>query len=222
MWNIKSKYKIIVFIVTFISCASIPKEVVELSYTVGKDLNAIHESYKILIKKHFDGLRSQANNFLNDRWVPKYLEYFIEDGGLRESVHDSIPEEEILENVQVWAEVAIEEIDLKRSELIDPINEVEKALLDSVDTAFSRILNANAVITAHLNSIRKVKEVQNEALRALGLEKIRDNINEELIKSSERAQKALEELKKAEGIIDEANEKKKELLQKVKGDSENE
>lgn len=188
-------FKVFAFVLLLLGCASIPKEVVELSYTVGKDLNAVHESYKILIKKHFDGLRSQVNTFLNDRWIPKYLEYFIEDGGLRESAQGSDPEE-VLEDVQIWAEVAIEEIELKRSELINPINEVEKALLDLVDTAFNRLVNANAVITAHLNSIRKVKEVQDDALKALGLKEIRDNINEELIKSSERAGKLLRNSKR--------------------------
>src|ERR1700690_3462292 len=64
------------------ACSTVPKEVVELSYTVGQDTEAIHESYRTLIQTHFDDLRAQALSFLKSRWMPAYLGDFIKSGDL--------------------------------------------------------------------------------------------------------------------------------------------
>jgi len=185
---------LLVFAISLMGCASIPKEVVELSYTVGQDLEAIHSSYRNLIQDHFQSLRDQAVDFLENTWVPHYINDFIEEGELVKRARGSDPKK-VLEDVQLWAEVAVEEIENKKRELIDPIDRDEKELLKLVDEAFSRLIRANATITAHLNSIRKVKEVQDEALKALELKELRDKINNELISASKRAEEALEKLK---------------------------
>ena len=184
----------IVLAISLVGCASIPKEVVELSYTVGQDLEAVHSSYRNLIEEHFESLREQAIYFLENTWIPHYIKDFIEEGELVKRAQGSDPKI-VLEDVQLWVEVAIEEIEAKKRELIDPIDRDEKELLKLVDEAFSRLIRANATITAHLNSIRKVKEVQDEALKALELKELRDKINNELISASKRAEEALEKLK---------------------------
>ena len=192
----------IAIILLIFGCASIPKEVVELSYSIGEDLNSIHVSYRMLIQEHFENLRSQRIDFLKNRLIPVFLEKFIDKGELVTTVQGSDPVE-VLEGVQDWVEVAIETIEEKKRELIDPIDGSEKQLLELVDEEFSRIIRANAAITAHLNSIRKVQSVQDEALRALKIKELRDTINEELIAASIKADEALERVKKAEGIIGE-------------------
>jgi len=181
---------LLVLVIGLVGCATIPKEVVELSYTVGQDLGAIHLSYRNLIQEHFQNLREQAISFLENKWVPHYIEDFIKEGELVESAKGSDPKK-VLEDVQLWAEVALEEIENKKRELIEPIDKDEKELLKLVDEAFSRLIRANATITAHLNSIRKVKKVQDEALKALELKDLRDKINNELFSASKRAEEAM-------------------------------
>ncbi len=202
-------------------CATVPKEVVELSYTVGEDLEAVHTSYTALIQRHFDNLRTQATTVLETRWVPAFLADFIQRGELIQSVQGPDPKM-VLEDVRDWAEVAIETIEEKRKELIDPINKDEEALLASVNEAFARLIRANAAITAHLNSLRKVQEVQDETLQALNLKDLRDKINTGLISASEKAQIAIEKLKEAEGSLDKVKEKGKQLKGRIKGDQTNE
>jgi len=118
----------------------------------------------------------------------------------------------VLLGVRLWAEVAVEEIEKKKKELIDPIDKNEKELLNSIDEVFAQLIRANAAITAHLNSIRKVKEVQDEALQALKVKDLRDKINNGLIFASDEANEAIEKVKKAEGIIDDLAKKKEELI----------
>lgn len=216
-----TRFFLFVIILLFLGCASVPKEVVELSYTVGQDLNAVHSSYRELIRTRFDDLRTQTVTFLETRWIPNFLKDFIQRGELIQSVKGSDPKV-VLEDVGVWVEVAIEMIETKKRELLDPIDNDEQALLRSVDEAFFRLTRANAVITAHLNSLRKVQEVQDDALKALKLKELRDKINQGLISASDKAREALEKLKKAEGLIDKAEEKRNNLQKKLKGDANNE
>ncbi|MCP4582661.1 MAG: hypothetical protein GY839_13710 [candidate division Zixibacteria bacterium] len=193
---------IVIITISLIGCASIPKEVVELSYTMGQDLNAVHLSYKGLIKTHFDGLRKQAEDFVENEWTPLYLKKFIEKGKLVDKAKDPDPTI-VLIGVKLWAEEAISKIEQQRKKLIEPINDDESELNKSVDEVFAQLITANATITAHLNSIRKVKEVQDEALAALKLKDLRDKINNGLITASDKADEAIEKSKTIDEYISE-------------------
>src|SRR3990172_3979313 len=94
---------LIVFTLMLWSCASVPKEVVELSYVSGQDLNAVHASYKTLVQKHFDNLRFQTLTFLETRWIPVYLERFIKKSNLIEEVKRSDPKE-VHDYLLAWTE----------------------------------------------------------------------------------------------------------------------
>jgi hypothetical protein len=85
--------------------------------------------------------------------------------------------------------------------LLKPIDDDERALLASVDEAFANLLRANAALTAHLNSVREVQEVQDEALKALHVKELRDKVNGGLVTASDRASQALDALKKAEEAV---------------------
>ena len=109
--------------------------------------------------------------------------------------------------VSVWAEVAIEEIGSKRRELLDPIDAAEADLMTSVDEAFAQIIRGNATISAHLNSLRKVQEVQDEALEAVRLKDLRDRVNDGLVNASDMADRAIRELEEKGEVIDDLEER---------------
>jgi hypothetical protein len=208
---------ILLTVISIGGCATVPKEVVELSYTVGQDMASLHSSYRTLVQQHFQSLRDQTLTFLNNRWIPTYLNDFIQNGELIRLAQNTDPIE-VFDGVSAWVEVAIEEIENKKNELLTPIDQDEKSLLMSVDDAFSRIIQANATVTAHLNSIRKVQEVQDETLKALKLKDIRDQINQQLALASEKTQGAIEKIEKTDASIKKADEKKQELIRKWKGE----
>lgn len=192
-------------------CASVPKEVVELSYLMGEDIEAVHLSYKNLIRTHYQKLREHALTVLEDKWVPQFLEDFINRTNLIQEVQN--PDKvEVLDFVQIWAEEAIYQIENKKKELINPINKDERELIESVDAAFANMIRANATITSHLNSIRAVKEIEDEVLDRMGVKELRDSVNAQLVKSSDNLQQALEKLEKFEQDIKEIKEKKEEIL----------
>jgi hypothetical protein len=208
---------LIAFSMFFYGCATIPKETVELSYAIGQDLDAIHASYTNLIHQHFDNLRSQATDFLDKRWTPTYLGNFIKRGKLISLAQETDPVK-AFDGVSIWAEIAVKAIEKKKKELIAPINADEQNILKSVDDAFAQITRANAAITAQLNSIRKVQQVQDDALKALNIKDLRDQINNQLISASKKSVSAIEQIAKAEKIVMDADEKKQDIINKIKGD----
>lgn len=207
----------IFFLLSVVGCATVPKETVELSYALGQDIDAIHASYRSLIHKHFENLRSETDAFITNQWKPNYVSRFIKKGNLvlLASNQDSV---QAFEGVNAWVDIAIETIEKKRKELMTPINKDEEATLSAVDDAFARIRRANETITAHLNSIRKVQEVQDNALKALNVKELRDQINNQLIKASINAQSAIEKVAKADMAVKETEDKKQTIIRRIKGE----
>ena len=208
---------LIMLILAISGCSSVPKEVVELSYQMGEDISAVHQSYNKLIHEHFEMLRQERIKYLNDLWTPKYISTWMEDGRLIDVAKGEVAwsqeqsdfvkptagkeKEELLMTVKFWSQAAVNEIENKKVELLEPLNVQEEQLTSLVTDAFNRLYRGNATITAHLNSLRNVQEVQNNLLEALNLRDFRDKINIQLSTVSEKAQKALEEIKKADGFV---------------------
>lgn len=204
------------------SCANVPKEVVELSYAVGQDMTALRTSYRTLIRQHYKALRAERQQYLDREWKPVFVRAWIADGHLvqmasgKEAYSASADafvrptpgkeEAELLDGVSGWAEDAVDMIEKKRRELMAPLDQEERELDSVVDDAFQRIMLGNAMITAHLNSLRKVQEVQDEFLKALNLNDLRVTINETLASASDRAEKALIAVREADQKIGAAGE----------------
>ncbi|MCX5795026.1 MAG: hypothetical protein NTY77_06000 [Elusimicrobia bacterium] len=203
-------------------CASVPKEVVELSYAMGQDLDAVHRSYIALIHDRFERFRAERLRYFNERWKPTFVEAWIRDGRLTDIANGQVvwsgaekkfvapsgsqQKDQLLHSVQLWAVTAINGLDKKKRELMDPLDADEKSMIASVDDAFLRLSSANAAITAHLNSLRKVQEVQDEALQALKVKEIRDKLDQLIVTTSQNAQKGLEDVKTADQLLDKAQE----------------
>lgn len=192
-----------IMLAALLGCATVPREVVDLSYVMGSDLAELQRSHETLIRLHFDDLRRRTEDFLVNRWQPAYLEGFIAEGDLVGLATDPDPAE-VLAGVQDWAEVAMEEIEAKRHELLDPLDAQEQELLAAVGAAFARMRTANATITAHLSSIRDVDQAQDEALADLGLGDLRRQLDEGLARAAELTEEGIRKTSEAEGIVDDA------------------
>jgi hypothetical protein len=204
------------------ACASTPKEVVQLSAAMGEDLSAVHQSYRELVHDRFDRFRAERMDYLNNTWKPRFLGDWVQKGRLSDIAGGQVvwskserkftaasqgqENEQKLQSLQLWAQNAIAKIEKKKKELLDPIDNDEKEILRTVDDSFSRLYRANAAITAHLNSLRKVQAVQDQALEALKVRDLRDKVNDMLIKSSEKARQGLEEVQKADQKVEKISE----------------
>jgi len=197
------------------ACASVPKEVVELSYRMGQDLEVVHSSYVTLIHRHFESLKQARLDYVDNEWAPVFLKDFVARGRLVDMAKGTVvladgkfapPDSarqptQLLESVGTWAHIATVQIDKKKTTLLEPLNTEETSLTSDVNHAFDQLNRGNATITAHLNSLRKVQEVQDEALSALDLKNLRDTINNRLVQASDLAAKGLDDVRKADKVV---------------------
>lgn len=198
-------------------CATVPKQVAELSSQMGGQLEAIHSSYSALIHQRYDDLRAQRLDYFEHQWEPAFIAKWVQNGHLtdlaagrlvwsKEKHNFIVPapgqgQAELLESVNDWAKSAIAQLDKKRNSLIDPLNQDEQSLNAAVDDEFSRLDRANAAITAHLNSLLKVQNAQDQALAELRVKGFKEQVNNLVQQASIKAQQGLEQIEKADAAV---------------------
>ena len=117
---------------------------------------------------------------IDDVWTPVYLKKFVAAGGLVEATKNGQTE-----RIEYWARFANEAIDNKRREFLEPLQQRETVLIAEIDAAFDRVISANAAVTANLNSVLKVQDLQDRAVDLLGLTDVRNTINTAIVIESE-------------------------------------
>ena len=60
------------------ACAQVPRESVELSATVGRDIQKAHESHLALAKVLFDRMKSDVNRFVDEEYAPFQIKFLFE------------------------------------------------------------------------------------------------------------------------------------------------
>lgn len=103
--------------------------------------------------------------------------------------------QENLETLGDWVQFALYAYTHKESLLVAPLDAAEDSLRADVAESFARLAAANAAITAHLNSLREVQEVQDGMLKALDIADLRDRINARLATASKDAAAALAKIR---------------------------
>jgi hypothetical protein len=214
-------FKFILFIILLGGCATVPQETVELSYVMEENIAALKISYITLVNTHFDLLEKIRIDYLENEWIPKFVKEWVADGRLIDIASGKViwsderndfiqpakgmEMQGLLASATSWANAAIHIIGEKREELISPLENQRKELLAMVEEGFDLLLRGNMAITAHLNSIRKIKEVQNRTFEVLKLGELQKEIDKRLYDVSRYADQGLEAIKKADGFIDTVN-----------------
>ena len=227
------------------ACAQVPKESVELSATVGRDLATAHQAHREVIRVLFARMRADVQRFVEDVYAP----YQIDAAMKRQTaLADSASPEErrkslllainaafrpgaspelrraVLQGMGVLVQQIHVDVEMMRDELLTPLAAQESEVLGSVDRAYQQLHYANSIVTGHLASITKVHDAQNEALKALGIERdLRADIAQRLGKAStnigalvERAAGAERKLEEAEGNAQKLKETIGELAARAK------
>lgn len=165
-------------------CANVPRESVDLSYTLGQDLEALHQSHRDLVTRYFDALRGQVNDTIDQVFIPIYINDFVVSGKLVQHAQN-----QRADLIEAWARFAIKRIDRERRERLQPLNDAERELLTSVNEAFDKATRANAAITAQLSSVVKTQRAQDELLESFKLKELRGKIHDALADASTKASK---------------------------------
>lgn len=200
----------------FSACTSVPKESMELSLTLGRDVAEMQRAHLELVNLYYDRLTSEMNRFIDEVYAPyqtdKLTEQFSAD--LFSTDGDGKPKLN-LENVKALLEELRYEIEDYRNSKLQPVLAQRDSLLSNINNSYNRIIYANSIVTGHLSSILKVHDAQNEILQKLGLGGEREKINTKISTLSDSIDNLTNDVKtkkqSTQEIIDRFNELIKEI-----------
>ena len=219
----------------FMSCAKVPEEAVSLSIVVGNRIAVVQTSHEKFVRKYFDLARMRVEDFLVNRWIPEFLETFVQDAKLMKKLENPKPfeqaeidqlREELQRVVQArklnqavsavesalgdsergkitleFAEAALEEIQAQRTELIQPLNQLETTAVAEIRGAYAELIQMQSSVTAFVKSVRKVNVEQDAILQRLGLLKARDQAVDRVISLNDRIVSLTQQAGTAKEII---------------------
>ncbi len=213
------------------ACADVPKEAVTLSVTIGNDLEEVHRSHRELAVRYFKRSRDDVNRFVDEVYGPAFVQkaltektYDYEEGKpemtflpiLRAEIERLNAGEDgadPLFYMQFIVEEAVRTIEQTRVEMMAPINSREQEVLRAIDDAYSKVQNAQAFVTGHLASVRRVQQAQEDLLADAGLKDIRQKFIDKTADISDRASEILANARRASASVDEPDGKLREIRQ---------
>jgi hypothetical protein len=105
--------------------------------------------------------------------------------------------------VLLFSEAALKQIEAKRKVLLNPIDEEERQSLEELRKVYAQVEQAQSTVTAHLSSIRKVSDEQDQVLARLGLLKERDSVIQKALQANQQIMGILDAGKDAEKTVQE-------------------
>ena len=102
------------------ACASTPRQTVELSATVGRDLEAVHVAHVALARRYFDRIESDVNSFVDETYRPYMISRSMKDFGLVDKIVKPPASLDALDVMQDFVEAITREIEAYRAQLLQP------------------------------------------------------------------------------------------------------
>ena len=211
-----------VAVATLHGCAAVPKEAVDLSATVGRDLDAVHRAHLALLDGYFDRMESDINSFVDTQYRPYSIEQNSRDFKLVERLTAqpaSTAELDHLDVLQIFVEEVVADIEAFRSELLAPVRKQRVEVRSAIETSYRRIQDAQAIVTGHLASVRRVHDLHEDLLAKADLQDLPNKFVDGAVKTSEQIEKITTKAKYANdksGEFDRALEQLRKLTESMK------
>lgn len=164
-------------LVFVLGCASVPQQAVDLSATVGRDIDAVHRAHVALLDSYFDRMENDVNAFVDSQYRAYSIERNMRDFKLVEKIKaPSTAGEGIdaLDVMEVFVEELVTDVEAFRTSLLAPVRAQRAEVRTAIEDAYRRIQDAQAIVTGHLASVRRVHDLQDEMLAQAGLEGLRE------------------------------------------------
>lgn len=229
---------LIVLIGLFLTaCAAVPKESVELSATLGRDLATVHKAHRQLAQVLFARMRHDINRFVDEVYAPFQIKNTM--NRQNQLARSSKPEDQkkslllainaafktdaspqlqdaVLKGMGSMVSKIRVDVESMRKELLVPLNAQEAEVLGSIDRAYQQLHYANSIVTGHLSSVAKVHETQAELLQAIGIERdLRKEVGDNLAKASDKIRDLVEAAEKTDAKLETTEENARKLKEAV-------
>lgn len=198
-----------------LGCASVPQQAVDLSVTASRDLDAVHRAHVALLDSYFDRMESDVNAFVDSEYRTYSIERNMKDFKLVDKIRDPSTAGEgldALDVMEVFVEEVVADVEAFRATLLGPVRGQRAEVRTKIEDAYRRIQDAQAIVTGHLASVRRVHDLQDEMLARAGLEGLRETFVEKTAKSADAIAKLTKDTRYVSGKMDDFGRE----LEKVK------
>ncbi|MFO7962739.1 MAG: hypothetical protein R6U50_02350 [Desulfobacterales bacterium] len=187
----------------FTGCAAIPPQAPELSRELGNRIAVVEKAHIAAVHEYFAQKRAQVDRFVDSQWVPVFAEEFFSTASIESAWNTIVSEddkEDRLRFLVITGTKLQHKINEKRTELIDPLDDLEKKLKEKIRDAYAQIKFINESITGLLVSASDISERRSRYVHLAGLS------DEKIDKYIEKTDEAVSSLLKAasglEGLVD--------------------
>ncbi|PHR74230.1 MAG: hypothetical protein COA66_00105 [Arcobacter sp.] len=189
-------------IILFTGCSQMPREAVELSVTVGRDLSIMKKSHIALVDLYYKSLIKDINNFIDKVYLPYNIQKTLSDKILKNELLTAIElaskdgstkdtQVKSIEKIEAFLLIIQEEVEFYRKLKLKPIEEQYKTVLLNINKSYEQIHYANSIVTGHLASVAKVHETQNEILEKFDIKDLRVNVGNDVAELSDKIAKLM-------------------------------
>ncbi len=235
----KRNFVVIVLVGLLVAgCARVPRESVELSVTIGRDLAAVHEAHRELARVLFARMRSDINRFADEVYAPFQIRNVMDRQGelarspnpedqkkslllaINAAFKEGAPpelQEAVLDAMGFMVQDIRANVESMRADLLAPLDAQEVEVLGSIGRAYRQLHYANSIVTGHLSSVVKVHEAQADLLEAVGIERdLRKQVSEGLGTAAARIASLVDAAATTEDKFTEVENKAEELKKAVR------
>lgn len=153
-------------------CASIPPEAPELSAQLGSRISSLESAHIRLLQEFFLEKRRKVDNFIQEVWVPVFAKELFGDPRIdtvwKQVVQSQDPKDR-LKFITLVGPKLQEKINRKRTELIQPLDELEMTIKNKLKSEYDQTRAINNTLTAFLQSASKVEENRKRYLDMIGI-----------------------------------------------------
>lgn len=208
-------------------CAQLPKESVELSATVGRDLSEMRKSHVALVKIYYEGLIKDINQFIDNAYLPYQIQKTLADPMIKQDMLASIEtasredstgqsQKDAFEKLKFFHLIIHEEVEDYRKLKLAPVQKQYQSVLSDINASYDQIHYANSIVTGHLASVVKVHDTQNEILEKLDLKDLRTKVGANVSTVSEQISELTFKAKEKQGDLEKIVTKFEEVAEKLK------
>lgn len=183
---------------TLCGCAQVPKESVELSNTVGRDISALQVSHLALINLYFDDKEALIDRWVDQVYAPSQITAVVDNAAIRAELETAINNAAAGQNQDVLIKrfdsvitLIRNDVEKTRKELLSPVQSARNVTLTKVQAAYTQVQQGNNIVTGYLSSLIKVTDTQNELLAKSGLNGAEKQLSADMVSLSENLDQAL-------------------------------
>ena len=208
------QFKLIAYltlIISLIGCAQVPLQSIELSQTLGNDLQTVQRSHRKAVDLLYDRQVERVNEYIEEVVIPLYAKTVIDQLGpkisqdLAKSISSDATQADKNHVYNEMRKVVLSitsRVEKRKVELLNPIESSRKLSLQELDMTYAQMQRANSVLTAHLSSVAKVHTVQDELISKAGLKDFRLKVGTAALSIDKDVESALKNAKSVEEAIE--------------------